>query len=49
MRFSEKLDYLMKVTNTTNSALASSTSLDASYISRLRRGVRNLLRMKTCP
>lgn len=42
MKFSEKLDFLMKVTNTTNSALASSTSLDASYISRLRRGVRNL-------
>lgn len=42
MRFSEKLDFLMKITNTTNSTLASYTSLDASYISRLRRGVRSL-------
>lgn len=42
MKFSEKLDFLMNVTNTTNSALAASTSLDASYISRLRRGVRSL-------
>ena len=42
MKFSEKLDFLMKVTNTSNSALALSTSLDPSYISRLRRGVRNL-------
>lgn len=32
----------MTITNTSNSALASYTSLDASYISRLRRGVRNL-------
>jgi len=38
----KKLDFLMKVTNTTNSALAAATSLDASYISRLRRGVRSL-------
>ena len=42
MKFSEKLDFLMNITNTTNSALASSTSLDASYISRLRRGIRSL-------
>ena len=42
MKFSEKLDFLMKVTSTSNSALASATLLDASYISRLRRGVRNL-------
>lgn len=42
MKFHHKLDFLMKITNTSNSALASYTSLDASYISRLRRGVRNL-------
>lgn len=42
MNFGEKLDFLMKITNTSNSALALYTSLDASYISRLRRGVRSL-------
>ncbi len=40
MTFAEKLDLLMKITNTTNSVLARSISLDASFISRLRRGVR---------
>lgn len=40
MNFSEKLDLLMNITNTTNSALGRSISLDNSYISRLRRGVR---------
>lgn len=38
--FSEKLDYLMNLTNTTNSNLANSVSLDPSYISRLRSGAR---------
>lgn len=38
--FSQKLDYLIKLTNTTNSGLAHSVSLDPSYISRLRSGVR---------
>lgn len=42
MKFHQKLDFMMKITNASNSALASYTSLDASYISRLRRGVRNL-------
>lgn len=40
MRFSEKLDLLMNITNTTNSILARNISMDASFISRLRRGVR---------
>jgi hypothetical protein len=40
MNFGEKLDFLMNITNTTNSALALSVSLDSSFISRLRRGVR---------
>ncbi|MBP1925956.1 hypothetical protein J2Z76_001820 [Sedimentibacter acidaminivorans] len=40
MEFNEKLDYLMKITKTTNSSLALYTSLDASYVSRLRRGDR---------
>ncbi len=38
--FSEKLDLLMKLTGTTNSALARNVALDPSYISRLRRGER---------
>ena len=42
MDFCEKLDFLMNITNTTNSTLAHYTSLDASYISRLRRGERGL-------
>jgi len=44
MRFFEKLDFLMKLTNTSNSALALQVKLDASHISRLRRGERNALR-----
>ncbi|WZL72512.1 transcriptional regulator [Clostridiaceae bacterium 35-E11] len=40
MLFSEKLNLLMNINNTTNSSLARSISLDASYISRLRRGIR---------
>lgn len=40
MRFSEKLDFLMNITKTTNSALARFVALDASYISRLRSGKR---------
>ncbi|HBI26184.1 MAG TPA: transcriptional regulator [Peptococcaceae bacterium] len=40
MTFAEKLDLLMNITNTSNSLLAHSISLDASFISRLRRGVR---------
>jgi hypothetical protein len=44
MRFCEKLDFLMKITNTTNSALSLNVRLDASHISRLRRGERNALK-----
>jgi len=40
MKFGEKLDLLMKITDTSNIALARNVSLDASFISRLRRGVR---------
>ncbi|NPV91259.1 MAG: transcriptional regulator [Firmicutes bacterium] len=42
MRFCEKLDFLMNITKTTNSALSLYTSLDASHISRLRRGQRSM-------
>lgn len=40
MNFAEKLDLLMHITNTSNSLLARNLTLDASVISRLRRGVR---------
>ena len=40
MTFAEKLDFLMSITKTSNSALAHAISLDASYISRLRSGKR---------
>ncbi|MEA4924440.1 MAG: transcriptional regulator [Syntrophomonadaceae bacterium] len=40
MTFAEKLDLLMNITNTSNSLLARKISIDASFISRLRRGVR---------
>jgi len=42
MLFHEKLDFLMKITNTNNSSLAKYSALDSSYISRLRRGERQL-------
>jgi hypothetical protein len=42
MNFNDKLDFLMKITGTTNSALAFYTSIDASHISRLRRGERSM-------
>jgi hypothetical protein len=40
--FSEKLDMLLRVTNTPNNLLAKALSLDPSYISRLRHGGRKL-------
>ena len=40
MKFAEKLDFLMNLTKTANSALARYLMLDASYISRLRTGKR---------
>ena len=40
MPFHEKLNLLMNITNTTNSTLARSVSLDPSLVSRLRRGTR---------
>lgn len=40
MKFGEKLNVLMNITNTSNVSLARSVSLDASFVSRLRRGVR---------
>lgn len=42
MQAYEKLDFLMNLTKTTNSALSLAVSLDASYVSRLRRGGRSL-------
>jgi hypothetical protein len=42
MKFNEKLNFLMNITNTKNSTLALNTALDASHISRLRRGLRAL-------
>ncbi|HPE16321.1 MAG TPA: transcriptional regulator, partial [Oscillospiraceae bacterium] len=41
MQFCHKLDFLMNITNTSNSALSRSVNLDASHISRLRSGRRN--------
>lgn len=40
MNFSDKLDFLLNLTNTSNSTLAKHTSLDPSFISRLRSGSR---------
>jgi len=34
MTFAEKLDFLMTITNTSNSLLARNISIDASFISR---------------
>ncbi|MBP8640126.1 MAG: hypothetical protein KBI01_04405 [Oscillospiraceae bacterium] len=48
MRFFEKLDFLMNITNTSNSALALNIKLDPSHISRLRRGERNPLKNEAC-
>jgi len=44
MNFSEKLDLLMTLTGTSNSALGRFLSYDASYISRVRAGKRGLPR-----
>jgi hypothetical protein len=41
MLFNEKLDFLMKLTDTTNSRLAHIARLDNSFISRLRSGTRH--------
>jgi hypothetical protein len=40
LSFAEKLDLLMNITRTSNSMLARIIALDASFISRLRRGLR---------
>jgi hypothetical protein len=42
MTFDQKLDFLLNITKTSNSALAHSIRLDASYISRLRNGRRKM-------
>lgn len=42
MNFHEKLDFLMNITKTSNSTLAQYIRIDASLISRLRRGKREL-------
>jgi len=48
VQFYEKLDFLMKITNTTNSALSLNINIDASHISRLRRGKRNAPKDEAC-
>ena len=48
MEFHEKLDFLMRLTNTTNSALSLHVNLDASYVSRLRRGQRRAPKDVAC-
>lgn len=40
--FSERLNFLMSLTNSKNSRLAAAANIDASYVSRLRRGDRAL-------
>ncbi|SDB10363.1 hypothetical protein [Butyrivibrio sp. INlla16] len=42
MNISEKLDFLMNITNTRNSALGKALSFDPSYISRIRSGSRGI-------
>lgn len=44
MKFCDKLNFLLDITKTTNSVLAHASSLDASYISRLRNGSRPIPR-----
>ena len=44
MKIFEKIDFLMKITNTSNNALSRHLSYDASYISRIRSGKRSLPR-----
>jgi hypothetical protein len=46
MQFHEKLDFLMNMTKTSNSALGQKVKLDASHISRLRRGQRGAIKDK---
>ena len=40
--FSEKLNFLMEITNVQNNKLATAIKVDASHISRLRHGTRRL-------
>ncbi len=40
--FAERLDYIIKLTNVSTTALAKAANIDASYISKLRNGKRNL-------
>lgn len=44
MAFSERFDFLMSLTNTTNVSVARAVSFDASYISRIRSGRRGVPR-----
>jgi len=48
VQFYEKLDFLMNITKTSNSALGKKVKLDASYVSRLRKGQRSALKDMTC-
>ena len=47
MLFCEKLEFVMNITKTTNSALSLNINLDPSYISRLRNGRRNIAKNRT--
>ena len=42
MKTNEKIDFLMKITDTSNSALGKNINFDSSYISRIRSGKRNV-------
>ena len=42
LNIAKKLDFLMRLTGTQNNTLGKALSFDASYISRLRLGKRNL-------
>jgi len=48
MKFCDKLDCLMRITDASNSALALYVRLDPSHISRLRHGQRGAIRDESC-
>ena len=48
VKINEKLDFLMRITNTANNTLGKYLSFDASYISRIRRGKRSFPRQQSC-
>jgi hypothetical protein len=48
MQFYDKLDFQMNITKTTNNALAACAGIDASHISRRRRGQRSMPKSEAC-